>query len=263
MHFFMTLDPLLRTMQSRTDVRLEMPAVAVAGQATHPHQFVPHQKSWRENVGNECVDHTAAHGASGFVSNRNISARWPRPSCNKANFSTRRSKTAHTCASITRCEVAACFSSCPAVLHCVFHNTVVILYCALAVHKVSRLGKVVVTTASMESGFAVIILLACVLSPHTHRCTRLHPLSPITRSTTFGTKSLGCVFTLPRWQVHRVRLLLKKKGEELVLSCGFAQDLSCSGSDRHAGSSQTPPLPGRPAASPSSGRTRHLCILWE
>ena len=110
----------------------------------------------------------------------------------------------------------------------------------------------------MESGFAVIILLACVLSPHTHPCTRLHPLSPITRSTTFGTKSLGCVFTLPRWQVHRVRLLLKKKGEELVLSCGFAQDLSCSGSDRRAGSSQTPPLPGRPAASPSSGRTRHL-----
>ena len=64
-----------------------------------------------------------------------------------------------------------------------------------------------------------------------------------------------------RWQVHRVRLLQKKKGEELVLSCGFAQDLSCSKGDRHAGSSQTPPLPGRPAASPSSGRTRHLCIV--
>ena len=50
----------------------------------------------------------------------------------------------------------------------------------------------------MTSGFAVMILLACVLSPHTRQCIRLHPLSPITRSTTFGTQ-----FTQLRWQVHR------------------------------------------------------------
>ena len=97
------------------------------------------------------------------------------------------------------------------------------------------------------------ILLACVLSPHTHPSTRLHPLSPITRHN-FWNPALGlCCHTTS---------LASSSGE---IVAGFIMSL-CAGSFL---------LQGRPAGwviadatfalktcrSPSSGRTRHLCIV--
>ena len=39
-----------------------------------------HVYSHAENLGNECADHAAALGASGLVSNHNLSTRWARHS---------------------------------------------------------------------------------------------------------------------------------------------------------------------------------------
>ena len=44
-------------------------------------QYRLHVYSHSENLGNECVDHAAALGAFGLLSNHNFSTRWARHSC--------------------------------------------------------------------------------------------------------------------------------------------------------------------------------------
>ena len=181
-------------------------------------------------MGNECADHAAALEALGFVSNHNVSARWAHQSFNIANLvreceNTTKFSTVFLSledstrlATIICCEVATCPSACLAVLHSACsttpsYSTLLLRYARWLGpdRKMFRPGQVVVTTPSLL--LDLLCALACLLSLHGHPCTRLHPLSPMTKNTTFGTQSLGYVVISTLESTSR-RFLLKK-GEEL------------------------------------------------
>ena len=84
-------------------------------------------------------------------------------------------------------------------------------FCATAV-LVARTGHCY--DAYLSRWFAVRLALKCQLSLHVHPCTRLSPLSPMPKNTTFGILSLGYAVTIASAGTSR-RFLLKNNWEDL------------------------------------------------